>query len=327
VRRRAAFTLIEVLAVVALTTIVIAVALRSYVDLSRASTRAAERTREMRHATAVLDRVARDFERVFLVRKPAERDPLEHPWIFLGEARGDGAGADHLKFVTRGHVPRRSAGRDADLEVVAYAVREAEDPAEHEGGKSVELLRWSSPHLPEGLDREIPDDEDSGAVLLADGLAGFAVTFLDEAGESVPSWDSSSVVQSGELPVAVEIQVALANRDDPEAEPTTLKRRVILPLRPVDLEELFDPRSALGGGSGEEEDDEEGEEEGEGDDEAACSTGPCAGLTVCQAINCNVDLGPSFAELMSEIGSDSFCRWRTRIPRSLRSAVRNPACR
>jgi type II secretory pathway component PulJ len=320
-RRRGAFTLIEVLAVVVLTTIVFGVALRFYVELSRASTRAAERTRELRRATAVLDRVARDYERVVLVSKPAATDPLEHPWIFFGEPRGEGAGADHLKFVTRGHVPRRTAGRESDLEVVAYAVRKAEDET------SVELLRWSSPRLPDGLDREIPDDEERGAVLLADGLAGFGVTFLDEAGESVPSWDSSSVVQSGELPVAVEIEVALANPDDPEAEPTTLHRRVLLPLRPIDLEELLDPNSALSGGKGDEEEDGEEDGEEDDDDDAACAQGPCAGLTVCQAINCSVDLGASFAELMSEIGSDSFCRWRARIPQSLRSAIRNPACR
>ena len=321
-RRTAAFTLLEVLAVVVLTALVMGVALRFYVELSRASTRAAEGTRDLRHATAVLDRVARDFERVVLVTKPDDdSDPLEHPWLFFGEARGGGTGADHVKFMTRGHVPRRTAGRESDLEVVAYAVRQSEDE------ESIELMRWSSPRLPERHDPEIPDDEERGAVLLADGLAAFGVTFIDELGERSSSWDSSTVVRSGQLPVAVEIEVALANRDDPEADPTTLQRRVLLPLRPIDLTELLDPNSAVGGGDTDEEGEgDEEEEEGE-DDAAACSTGPCAGLTVCQAVNCSVDLGPSFTELMSQIGGDSFCRWRSRIPQTLRSAIRNPACR
>jgi type II secretory pathway component PulJ len=315
-RRRAAFTLLEVLAVVLLTALVLGVALSFYVDLSRATTRAADGTRSLRRATAVLDRVAHDYERVVLVAKPAETDPIDHPWVFLGEARRGEKGSDTLKFVTRGHVPRTTATRESDLEVVGYRVREAED------GASIELLRWSSPELPERLDREVPDDEEDGAALLADGLAGFGVTFIDEAGESLPTWDSSQLAQSGQLPVAVEIEVALADPDDPEAEPETFRRRVLLPLRPIDLEELFDPASAVGGGSGE---DEDGEEDGE--DDLACTSGPCAGLTVCQAVNCSVDLGPSVATLLQEIGGQPFCRWRGRIPSSLGSMIVNPACR
>jgi type II secretory pathway component PulJ len=316
--RRAAFTLLEVLAVILLTAIVLGVALSYYVDLSRASTRAADGTRILRRATAVLDRVAHDYQRVVLVTKPAETDPNEHPWIFLGESRRDGSLSDRLKFVTRGHQPRTTATRESDLEVVAYSVREAED------GDSIEILRWSSPELPERLDREVPDDEEDGAVLLADGLAGFGVKFLDEASDSLPTWDSSQIAQSGQLPVAVEIQVALADPDDPEAEPETFSRRVLLPLRPLDLEELLDPNSAVGGGSGE---DEEGEEGEEGDEDAQCSEGPCGGLTVCQAVNCTSDLGPSVATLLSEIGTQPFCRWRGRLPASLSAMIVNPRCR
>ncbi len=318
-RRPAAFTLIEVLAVVLLTAVVLGAALAFYVDLSRASTRAADGTRSLRRATAVLDRVARDYERVVLVGKPAETDPLDHPWIFLGEARRGGTASDRLKFMTWGHLPRTTATRESDLEVVGYSVREAED------GESIEILRWSSPTLPEGLEREVPDAEDEGALLLADGLAGFGVTFIDELGESLSAWDSSSLVQSGQLPVAVEIEVALANADDPEAEPETFRRRVLLPLRPLDLEELLDPNAAVGGGSGEDE-QAEGEEE-EGEEDAACSSGPCGGLTVCQAVNCSVDLGPSVSTLLEDIGGQPFCRWRGRIPTSMTSLILNPRCR
>jgi type II secretory pathway component PulJ len=317
-RRRAAFTLLEVLAVVLLTAIVLGVALAFYVDLSRASVRAADGTRSLRLATAVLDRVARDFERVVLVAKPAETDPLDHPWIFLGEAGRSGTGADRLKFVTRGHVPRSKATRESDLEVVGYAVRDAED------GESIELLRSSSPQLPDGLDREVPDDEEEGAALLADGLAGFGVTFIDELGERSSAWDSSALAQSSKLPVAVEIEVALADPDDPEAEPATFQRRVLLPLRPLDLEELLDPTSAVGGG---EADEEEGEEEGDGLSSEECNTGPCAGLTVCQVVDCSSDHGHSVNELLQTIGGQPFCPARDSLPRTLNRLIVNPACR
>ena len=306
--RRGAFTLLEVLAVILLTALVLGVALDFTVDLSRASTRAADGTRGVRRAIAVLDHVARDLERTVLITKPEETDPLDHPWIFLGEARG-GAGADHLKFVTRGHVPRGSAGRAADIEVVAYALREAPD-------ESLEIVRWSSPGLPESLDREIPDDEEAGAKLLASDLAGFGVTFIDELGERVTSWDSSTLVQSSLLPAAVEIEVALADPDDLEGDPLTFRRTVVLPLRPFDLEELLDPSAAASGGEPEE------EAEGEG---LACSSGPCGALTVCQAFNCNADVAG--IDSLKSFGSENFCKYRDRVPRSFHVAIVNPACR
>jgi hypothetical protein len=198
---------------------------------------------------------------------------------------------------------------------VSYSVRDAED------GSSVEVLRWSSPRLPAEDLREIPDEEERGAAVLADGLAGFGVTFLDEAGERVREWDSSQLAQSSQLPVAVEIEVALADAEDPDAEPTLLHRRVLLPLRPLDLEELLDPTAAVGGGSGED------EEEGEEGERVACESGPCATFTVCQAIDCAKDSGASAAQLFQEIGGQPFCRWRSRIPKSLQGLIRIPACR
>ena len=313
-RERAAFTLLEVLAVVLLTALVIGVALDFTVDLSRASTRAVDGTRELRRAVSVLDHVARDLERTVLIRKTDDTDPLDHPWIFLAEARGSGTGADHLKFVTRGHRPRSTASRESDLEVVAYALRRAPD-------ETLELVRWSSPQLPESLDREIPDDEDRGAMLLASDLAGFGVTFIDELGERVTSWDSSTLLQSGQLPTAVQIEVALANLDDPEAEPRSFRRTVRLPLRPFDLQELLDPLAPASGGA------PEGEEE-ETDEDAervACESGPCGGVTVCQAIDCNADI--SGIDNLKSFGSEPFCRYRDRIPRSFHVAIANPACR
>jgi prepilin-type N-terminal cleavage/methylation domain-containing protein len=321
---RAGFTLIEVLAVVALTVVVLGVALAFYVNLSRASAHATEQVRDVRRATAILDRVARDLESSVLVKKPEETDPLDHPWLFFGEARGGGDAANRLKFVRRGHEPRRSASHEADLEVVSYAVRRADDD-------TLELLRSSTTQLPESQDREIPTDEADGAQLLADGLAGFGVTFLDELGERSASWDSASVVQADELPAAVEIEVAFADADDPEAEPTSWRRRVLLPVRPLDLEELLDPSSAVGGGGGseadeadEDEDDEDGEDDDGGDQ--ACAEGPCAGLSVCQAVNCSQDYGPSVNGLLEEIGGQSFCHWRARIPASMSWIILNPAC-
>ena len=125
----------------------------------------------------------------------------------------------------------------------------------------LELLRWSSPQLPEGLDRDFPYDSEDGSALLADGIAAFGVTLIDEAGERSDRWDSSQLVESSELPIAVEIEVAMATDDG--SEPVPYRRRVLLPVRPLDLVALLDPQAAAGGG---EADDETAGEDGDGAD-------------------------------------------------------------
>jgi type II secretory pathway pseudopilin PulG len=202
------FTLIEVLAVILLITLVLGVALDFYVDLSNASTRASESTRSIRRATAILDRVAADFER----------------------------------------------GPVSDFEMVSYVLHPSEDR------DAFELHRWSSPSLPEGLDRGFPSAEDPASLLLAEGVIEFGVQFQAADGEWQDSWDSSQLLESGELPAAVEIRVGLeAPRQSLDGQAPLYQRLVLLPMPPIDLEVLLDPATyASGAGDeGEESEDED----------------------------------------------------------------------
>ncbi len=217
-----------------LTGIVLGVALNFYIDLSRASNRAADHTRAIRRATAILDRMARDFEATVLVRKPAEKDPIAHPWLFLAESEASELGADRIKFMTRNHRPRSTATHESDLAVVSYTLRRNE--RDH-----LELLRWSSPRLPERLDRDFPSELDDRAALLSDDIDSFGVTFLEANGDWKDTWDSSQLVESSELPAAVKIQVAMVTADG--SPPVTYQRQVLLPVRPLDLEVLLEPNA------------------------------------------------------------------------------------
>jgi prepilin-type N-terminal cleavage/methylation domain-containing protein len=257
---RAGFTLIEVLAVLFLTALVLSAALSFYIDLSNDSTRATEATREVRRATTLIDRIARDLERAVLVKKPEDVDPLAHPWIFLAEphiqtAHTDSqSGSDRLKFMLRSEPPRTQQGPTSDLSTIAYTLEQGED------GETYELHRWSSPHLPERLDREFPPPDDPASLVLADGISHFALRFLGEGGEWLDRWDSSQLVESSELPVAVEIELALAPQNgngEGEQEPLLYGRRVLLPMRPIDLVALLDPNQS-GSGDGDDEECESG---------------------------------------------------------------------
>jgi type II secretory pathway component PulJ len=229
--------LIELLAVVGFTAVLMLFAVNFYIEITRASEAATDRTRDSRRAIALLDRIARDLEAAVLVRKPEELDPLYHPWVFLAEDRGGDQGAERLKFTTRSRILRSTADHESDLAVVSYALRQAEN-----GG--FELLRWSSPRLPEELDRSFPASEAEGAVVFADDLASFGVTFLDDEGDWRSEWDSSTLIDSSELPLAAEISVSILPVSDSlgEEEPDVYLRRVSLPVRPLDLQALLDSK-------------------------------------------------------------------------------------
>ena len=326
----AAFTLLEVMAVLLLTSIVIGVALNHYIDLNRASERALGMTRSLRRSVALLDRVARDFESVVLVQKPPEIDPLSHPWIFYGDSLRDTEGADHLKFMTRGRRSWDSDAKESDREVVVYTLR----PSEFDAGL-YELMRWTSPRIGSDLDRELPGDEADGAMLLTDGILQFGVTFISETGERTDRWDSSQIAQSGTLPSAVEIQVALDDPTLPEdMEPTVRFRTVLLPVRPLDFEELLDPGSLVSGGLGElgEALDEAGAEVGDPEELAQCMASPCATMMACEAIECSAKIGQISESIdtllrLALTENPTFCQWRINNPKHLRHLITDPTCR
>ncbi|MGH0034842.1 MAG: type II secretion system protein GspJ [Myxococcota bacterium] len=233
-RARGGFTLIEVLAATLLTTGVVAGASTYFMQISEATDRATRRTAEVRHATAILDRVARDLEGAYLVMRgtQAEADAAPHPWIFLAEEQRAGDGADRLRFAVLNHVPRTNSGHSADLATVSYALQASEEVG-------YALWRWVEPGLRAERLRELPADDRRGAVL-ADGLAGFSARFLSDEGDWRSTWDSTAAAEADRLPVAAELTVALLDRDawelDGEEVPgEAFTRTVLLPVRPVDL--------------------------------------------------------------------------------------------
>jgi hypothetical protein len=255
----------EMMLVVLLTGIVMTAATRIYSRISRGGQAVVEATREVRQATALVDRIAREIEGSVLVTRPEGVDPLAHPWLFLGESRRGGLGAERLKFATRSHrvVPEDAAA--SDLAVVAYWLAPSE-------GDSFDLLRWTSPHLPESLDRDFPRRDDDGVQVFAEGVSDFGFRFQDDAGNWEEDWDSSTLSRSNQLPIAVDVRVTLEDPDRADSEEAAVfERRVRIALRPLDLEEAL--ASADGASDGEEED-----EDGETDDEeeTACVTvGQC----------------------------------------------------
>jgi type II secretory pathway component PulJ len=234
------FTLIEVLAGLFLTSVVVTVAISFYINLSDSSSRAAEIVRSAIHATSMLDRIARDVGGARLLVKPDETDPLDHPWFFVAENRYGWQGADRIMFVTRAQKARASAYHVSDLAVVAYFTVPEED-------ESLTLYRWASPGLPLAYRPDFPMLQDDRSQILGEGLKSFAITFLGDDGEWVGEWDSTQIVESSELPFAVEISISMLDnrggeQDDflaDEESTVYYTRTLALPMRPLDLEAMI----------------------------------------------------------------------------------------
>ena len=284
--RAAGFTLIELMAAVFLTTVVLSLAWAIFLNLSSGLETARERVRESRHALAILDRVARDLGGTYLLAKPPELDPLFHPWVFLAESHTESPGSDRVKFITRSHRPRNPLGHGSDLAVVTYVLEHAD------GGRYV-LTRSLSPGLPEELDREFPTGDDHHTMVVAEGVASFGVRFLNDQQEWVDEWDSSLITESGELPLVAEIDLALAPPGDEEDDFGDLgsfdgddlerfTRRVLLPMRPVSLELQMLAANATVSGAGDAEEENDEEKENDDDDDLFGSEGDkhATGMTV-----------------------------------------------
>jgi type II secretory pathway pseudopilin PulG len=297
-QRAGGFTLLEVIAVVLLTGILIGFTTNFYLDLARQSRAAVDTARHTRRAVVLLDRVARDLESAMLVRKPGPVDPLFWPWLFVAESDDPADGATRLKFTSRSRRPRSPQAAESDVEVVAWQLARSDE------GDDLQLVRWSSPRLPPGRDLSFPPLEDGDPV--ARGIAGFGVFLTGEGGEPVARWDSTALVGSSELPVAAEIRVSLFADEEGSAILGPYVRRVLLPMRPIDVEAQLEAAGAGGArgrdadGDGIPDDEEEEDADGDGipdgeDDDVAGGDG--RGMTVAACLAASAEARAFVASL------------------------------
>jgi type II secretory pathway pseudopilin PulG len=244
---RAAFTLIEVLAAVFLTAVVMTVAIAFSVNLNDSADAAAQKARQGRQALAVLDRVARDLEGAYLLSKPESLDPLGNPWIFVADSQTGDSASDRLQFVTRSYRPSNPLEHGSDLAVVSYLLHASPD------APGFDLLRSVSPGLPAGQNREFPSASDEAFILLAEGIDHFGLRFMSADFEWFEAWDSTQLEQSSALPRAAEIAIAYLPKLPPDAdafedfgridlakgETPLYERQVRLPLEAIDLDSML----------------------------------------------------------------------------------------
>ena len=195
--------------------------------------------REGIRATAILNRVSRDLDGVSLMVKPEESDPLDHPWYFVAESDMAYDGSDRIKFISRSNIPSSGASHTSDLIQIAYQILVEED-------ESLSLYRWTAPSLPEGYDPSFPRIDDERNFIVAEGLSSVSFRFLTADAEWVETWDSTQIERSGQLPMAIEVDLSLLPENPEEEEREFMEeqdlrrysRQINLRMKPIDLEAM-----------------------------------------------------------------------------------------
>lgn len=296
---RPGFTLIEVMAAVLLSGIVMSIAVAFQINLGSATDAARERLRTQRLAVALLDRISHDLASTYFIA-PSERVIAGvNPWVFVtGREYVNEESSDKIKFITRNYQPQSLDGHSSDLAVVAYYLVKETDR------RGYKLMRWRETHMPEQFDPNFPALDDINADVIGENLASFVVSLIDSNGSEVSEWYSVHRKGRDSLPVAVRLEITMLNQseidsstdpddfdsdgfdefDEFDEEPDTFddleiddegysdrkvySKLVILPLRPLDwsfLEaEVRTQRGGITAGEGDD-DDESGNSENDPD--------------------------------------------------------------
>lgn len=221
------FSLLEVMVAIAIMAIVLTLAYQTNSGIQRAAARVIDGGSRARAAQVVLDRIEREIVGTLMVQRQDGDDPLLHPYVFFADDRVSGDGdADELIFITQ--TPLRSIGSGTGgVRSVSYGARPS-DALGH-----LELLRAEKP-LPRQMERDI---DLSDAQVVAEDVADFDLRYRGEDVDWVDRWDSTGVVQLDLIPEAVEISLALWERDRSGAatKGERVTRTVLLPVRPFPM--------------------------------------------------------------------------------------------
>ena len=248
------FTLMETLAAVLMTSLVVTFAMSAYVQVADTAEQATLRLRDDLHATTILDRMADDLQSAVLLVKPDEVDPLRHPWYFVSESQSAFGGSDGVRFIGRRQRAYLDDEHSSDFAQIAYRI-ETDD----EGLQT--LYRQLAPGLPAEFEPAFPPIDDERSHVLGEGLSGFTLRFSNGDGEWVDAWDSTQLTQSSLLPISVEISFDMGSPGEASDEyGPRFQRRVVMPMMPLALDAMIasaQEEFASGGASTDDDDDDE----------------------------------------------------------------------
>ncbi len=204
VRRRAGFTLIEILVAVTITALLVAAAVRAFRDIHRFTARMGAGLHRQRAAGVFLDRLERELTSTMLFARPPGAGPDDHPWLFRGVDGYEGdTDTDAIKFITS--APARTAGSPSTvgLRMVTYGVHSNEEG-------QLGLYRFEE-RLPRGESKQILLAD---SVPILDDIEAFSLSFHDsESDHWLEGWDSTQIELLDRVPDKIQVSLGLWQKD------------------------------------------------------------------------------------------------------------------
>ena len=202
------FTLLEVLIAIFIFALVASAIFTAYTGTFRIIDESEARADICEMAGIALERISEDLASAYIAntQQTPDTDKANPATVmFVGEKKelmGRSYGA--LKFLSLAHLSF------SDEEAVAKPAEIVYYVAAKDGEGRLELYRSDTP-----LSHERPD-EDSGGVLLCEGLLSIIFTYYDSQGEPHETWDSGGGESKGKLPSRVSVFMELADSTNPD---------------------------------------------------------------------------------------------------------------
>jgi len=225
-RRRAGFTLLEILVAIGVLAIIAALTFETIAGAIRARDMLEANDAMTQSARVALSKLKRDLALAWLT--PNTQAVNTFRTVFV--ARDDNP--DRLWFTSLSHQRLYRDARESDQTEITLWTED--DPTRSD---AMVLLRREAPRIDQ-------EPEEGGPILpLAYGVVGFDVHFLDPVkNEWKPEWDSTGVDQANRLPRAAQITLTLLGPDEDEGEtlvPYPFTTTVILEYAPPLTKDLL----------------------------------------------------------------------------------------
>ncbi len=208
------FTLLELLIAIAIFAVVASLLYTAYTGTYRNIDAAESQAEIYQMARIALDRIIDDLESANI---PDESNPD----FFLGKDDvTDARNTDSLRFISRAHISLNDMSTNSGNAKIGYYVKKKEEESEEPvftlyRSDVLENLEW-------------PEDE-TGGLVLCEGLYSINFTYYDQEGEKYDYWDSSNDMFKRRMPSLVSIMIEFYNKTDPES-PFRFSTAVALPL-------------------------------------------------------------------------------------------------
>jgi general secretion pathway protein J len=217
------FTLLEILIAIVIFATLLTTIYASYTGTFRVINDTELQAEIYRTARITMERMIEDLESVYIQkgsRHAHSEGDRGSSFQFFGEEREImGRRADTLRFISSAHIDFSGKDPGCGATRIGYYIKESEDR------ESFVLYRSDNPLFKE----TDPLYEESGGLVLCEGLISVSFTYYGEGGRISDSWDSASDGLENKIPKKVSITLEFENTLNPEL-PIRFMTGVALPV-------------------------------------------------------------------------------------------------